>query len=121
MGWQEGQMYGDFASNADVCHGSVTITITGGAGAVGTVVGSPGVSAVRTGAGAYNLTFPPSVDCYLQYSIQKSTTVFGCRGIARNAGAGTASFQTYIANGTLTDPAAADEISIYFFARTSSA
>jgi hypothetical protein len=120
MGFQEGQMWPCFAANPDVCEAAATINITA-AGAVLSVVGSPGIGCVRTGAGAYNLTFPPSVDAYIQYSIQKSTTVFGIRGIARVAGSGTASFQTYIANGTLTDPASGDEISVYIYARTSGA
>lgn len=120
MGWQEGQMWPGFAANPDVCLGAVTINI-GAAGAVSSVVGAPGVTAVNGGAGIFTLTFPPSVDCYIVPGLQKGTTVFGARISARNAGAGTATLQTYIANGTLTNPASGDELSLFFYGRTSGA
>ncbi len=120
MGWQEGQMWPSYAANPDVCEAAVTINI-GAAGAVSSVVGSPGVTAVNGGAGIFTITFPPSVDCYIMCGLQKGTTVFGSRISARNAGAGTCTMQTYIANGTLTNPASGDELVVMFFARTSGA
>lgn len=120
MGFQEGNPYPALAGNPDVVIGAVTINI-GAAGAVTSVTGVPGVNAVNGGAGIFTLTYPPSVDCNLAPAIQESTTVFGCRISARNAGAGTATLQTYIANGTLTNPANGDELTVYFYARTSGA
>src|SRR5689334_13749126 len=81
--------------------GALTVLI-GAAGAVTSVTGHPGVTVTRSGAGAYDVVYPAAPDVILRYGIQKSTTVFGCRGNARSSTAGTASFQTYIANGTLT-------------------
>jgi hypothetical protein len=120
MGWQENNPYPAQAGNPDVVIGAVTLNI-GGAGAVSSVNGSPGVSAANTGAGTFSLTYPPGVDVYYQMFIQESATIFGIRGTARNAGAGTGTFNTYIANGTATNPAPGDEISIIFYARTSGA
>jgi hypothetical protein len=96
--------------------GAVTVLI-GAAGAVTSTTGMAGITAARTGAGAYSLVYPAAPDVILKYGIQKSTTVFGIRGTARSSTAGTASFGTYIADGTATDPASGDELTIMLFAR----
>jgi hypothetical protein len=96
--------------------GAVTVLI-GAAGAVTSSTGMEGVTATNTGAGTFSLVYPAAPDVVIIYSIQKSTTVFGIRGTARSSTAGTATFNTYIANGTATNPASGDEITIEFFAR----
>ena len=108
------------AGNPDVVVAAVTINV-GAAGAVSSVVGAPGVAAVNGGAGIFTVTFPPSVDCQIRSGLQKGTTVFGSRISARDASAGTCTLQTYIANGTLTNPASGDELTLFFYARTSGA
>lgn len=75
----------------------------------------PDITATRTGAGTYNLTFPPS---YLVAIIKAeeiyspALTVLGFATTAKNVAAGTATVKVTNAAGAATDPATSDIITI---------
>ena len=64
----------------------------------------------EAGAGDYTLTFPKALRGFLRAWNQVGTTIFGCHVSLFDAGAGTATFHTRIADGTDTNGTAADVI-----------
>jgi hypothetical protein len=121
MGWQEQNPYPAQAGNPDVVIASAMLNI-GAAGAVSSVSGAPGVAAANAGAGLFSVTYPPSVDVYIQVTVKSAAaTVITGMVTARVPGSGTATVRTNNAAGAATNPASGDEVHIQFYARTSSA
>jgi hypothetical protein len=121
MGFQELNPYPAQAGNADVVLAAVAITI-GAAGAVSSVSGSPGISAVNAGAGLFTLTYPACVEAIIDPSVQSAAaTVVGAMLTARNVSAGTATIRTNNTAGAATNPASGDVLHVNIYAKTSSA
>jgi hypothetical protein len=91
----------------------------GASGAVGAIVGDPGISLVKADTGVYTLTYPPALRVKLFPSIKVSaaTTVTEIIGTACDATAGTATLQTSKA-GTATEPASGNILSVLIIAET---
>ena len=88
-------------------------TITGSSGAVGTSdVDDEAMTASRTAAGNYDLTFPLAPRGTIKVTQLVGTTVFTNRVETFDAAAGTAHVAFGIANGTDTELAAADVFAV---------
>lgn len=104
--------------NMTVVRSSVAI---GASGAVdSTVAGydvARGITVTRTGTGTYSLVFPACPRATVQVFVEKSAvpTVFDAVCTAKSPTAGTATFKTFNAAGTATDPASGDLIAVIIY------
>ncbi len=97
---------------------SVRIGITGTAGFVQGVTGMFGVSAARSATGTYTLTFPmiPSGgDARLLYGVQAASGPLNITGLSASVFSGIASFQVARRADGLGDPAAGDQLTVFFY------
>lgn len=84
-------------------------TIGGGSGAVtASDVDDEAMTAARTAAGNYDLTFPKAQRGAVHVHLQVGTTIFTCRVEASDVAAGTAHVAMQIADGTDTEMADGD-------------
>jgi hypothetical protein len=90
----------------------------GAAGAVGTIDGDTGITAVNAGTGLFTLGFPPCLKVRLNAFLKSAAaTVTEAIVTAASATAGTATLRTSKA-GTAVNPANGDVITLYVFGQT---
>jgi hypothetical protein len=88
----------------------------GGAPTVDSDQSDPGTTWARTGAGVYNVTFPPALRGKVHPEILKTAapTVFTAHVTALSVTAGTATIRFNNAAGAATDPASGDIVGFTF-------
>ena len=91
----------------------------GASGAVGTIVGDPGISLVKADTGVYTLTYPPAlrVKIFPAIKVSAAGTVTEIIGTAAAPTSGTATLQTSKA-GVATEPASGNILSVLLVSET---
>jgi hypothetical protein len=108
-----GSTYDHKAGKRDRIHLLGLFTITGSSGAVGTSdVDDEAMTAERTAAGNYDLTFPKAPRGVVKVTLQVGTTVFTNRVETCDVTDGVAHVAFGIADGTDTELAAADVFAV---------